>query len=274
MSGRPISPPPSQLDIPLDSTSSSARMRDSGRSEGSISSMRSLSHQQKTLNFFRTIMGQRDTDYRSDAPQTHRTSTTSNPVSGGGAMRFMSGRSLRSREASGNPVTVEGTGAEAPDGSSALARCCERLVWPEEQRQYVLLSIIKSRFWRVMLIFFTIILLFGAQFRDIFIPSSGDTALDVLFMMAFCVFWIDIFIRIDVEPSYFKFHFSCRRSSKDSDNNPNWTTCGNFRFGSFIFWCEVVSTLALLYDISFIAKKNFDEQSYTIKLDRYGLPVS
>jgi hypothetical protein len=49
--------------------------------------------------------------------------------------------------------------------------------------------------------------------------------------------------------------------------------CGSLSVGSFLFWCDVLSTLTLLTDISFINRANFSEQHLVITLGAYGLPV-
>jgi hypothetical protein len=52
------------------------------------------------------------------------------------------------------------------------------------------------------------------------------------------------------------------------------TCCGSLSVGSFLFWCDVLSTLTLLTDISFVNRANFSEQHLVITLGAYGLPVS
>lgn len=232
--------------------------RASSRSEESSASLRSSSHNQKSLNFFRSIMGHRNIDYRSDAPQQE-----------GNLFRGISVRSIgRSREPSGNPIHDVDTEIKSSFWNRWYGRCFGGKA--AQARRNVGTAMLNNMLWKVLLCFFTILLLFGAQVRDLWLPSSSDTTMDVLNMIALCFFTIDIIIRVDVEPNYFNFKI-CQR---DRSENSNRQGCAEFSIGSFIFWCEVVSTLALLHEISFIDKGNFSETVYHIQLDPFGIPVS
>jgi hypothetical protein len=70
-----------------------------------------------------------------------------------------------------------------------------------------------------------------------------------------------------VNPEYFAFHIH-RRNREETQH---FLTCG---VGSFMFWCDAVSSIALLYDISYANKAGFEMEEICIRLNEYGVPVS
>jgi hypothetical protein len=61
-----------------------------------------------------------------------------------------------------------------------------------------------------------------------------------------------------------------------SNSKQSWFCGSSFSLGSFLFWCDVVSTLTLLTDVSFINVRNSSERHVTITLgasDNGGLLV-
>lgn len=229
-----------------------------------------------------------------------------------------------------------------------------------------------SQWWKYVLIINTFILLFGSSVRDIFLPSNSDVFFNILFVITFVIFSIDILLRIYAEPHYFNYNFcGCRKHKNnhnelmDHNNNTTATTMtrgggdesasgmfvnqspsqrqtpirtgdamsstnkniasmtsvkavrgshmdliGNrkrpgtsnegtssmvrnynnynqnvvvagwgsnyfgFSLGSFLFWCDVLSTLTLLSEISWINPRKFKEQQIVILVDAvFGIPV-
>jgi hypothetical protein len=142
-------------------------------------------------------------------------------------------------------------------------------IYPGDDRKLLFLNILESLVWRALLVVLTFILLFGAQIRDLAIPKARDTACDAIFTATFVFFVIDMLMRIDAEPTY----FLCRCRGTERDNlEGSWLN--NIQVGSFLFWCDLLSTITLLSEISFIYTKGFSTPSYTIYLDQYGMPVS
>jgi hypothetical protein len=127
--------------------------------------------------------------------------------------------------------------------------------------------LISSRTWHVLLIFFTILLLFGSQFQELWVPKEGDIVFDILFTVALGVFALDMLFRCYTEPQYFELNL-CGKSFGEAP--AAWGSC---RLGSFMFWCDLVSSLTLLWDISYVNKILFDEETIDIQLDGFGLPV-
>lgn len=124
---------------------------------------------------------------------------------------------------------------------------------------------IYSKTWKVLLSFFTLLLLFGSQIQHLAVPKRGDIAFDVLFTLGLAFFIIDLCIRCRIEPNYFMFYI-CGRGIGDA---PGKLICG-----SFMFWCDLVSTLAFLYDISYVNTRHSDMITVDIMLNQFGQPVS
>jgi class 3 adenylate cyclase len=197
-----------------------------------------------------------------------------------GTFRSSFGRSLsfwKRHESGVSRSAMEGSvralGSESPPQTNLLARrigsCWS--VWPPESRKSFWRRIFTSRLWRFLLVVFSILLLFGAQMRTLLLPKSTDLFVDLLFTVMFFFFVADIAMRVDAEPNYFGMRVWCRTPESASEHI-NMEGCGNCELGSFIFWCEVISTLALLYEISFIAKDNFAERDMVIRLNEFGAP--
>ena len=127
---------------------------------------------------------------------------------------------------------------------------------------------LSSRIWRSVLVFFTTLLLFGSQIQEMWTPKEADIVFDILFSVALGVFLLDMLVRTYVEPQYFGFNLF---GNKISDAPAAWGSC---RLGSFMFWCDLISTLTLLYDISFINRSNFEMLEIEIELNSFGMPVS
>ncbi|GKY97177.1 hypothetical protein MPSEU_000676100 [Mayamaea pseudoterrestris] len=170
-------------------------------------------------------------------------------------------------------TTREGDYQPGPETSSALARrnMCALFwyysIYPGDDRKTFLQHVLDNCIWRTLLIVLTFILLFGAQIRDIAIPPDGDAACDGIFMTTFVLLVIDMLMRIDCEPTY----FVCRCGDNGHDGAER-TWFNSIQVGSFLFWCDILSTMTLLTEISFINKSGFAAASITIYLDQFGIP--
>jgi hypothetical protein len=120
--------------------------------------------------------------------------------------------------------------------------------------------------WKVMQSFFTLLLLFGSQIQSLAVPKRGDNAFDVLYTLGLAFFTMDLCIRCRIEPNYSMFSI-CGRGFGDSP-------VGSVVCGSFMFWCDLVSTLAFLYDISYVNTRHYAMITVDITLDGFGQPVS
>lgn len=133
----------------------------------------------------------------------------------------------------------------------------------------LLKATIKSVVWRTMVISLSVYLLFGSQLRHLFIPSSWDAAFDIISLVVFGFFIVDMIIRMIM----FRNYFSVRCCNKNSGNALNDGQTG-FEFGSFVFWCDLVSSITLLYDVSWINRGEYSVKEVEIQLDAFGSPVS
>jgi hypothetical protein len=219
------------------------------------SSFRTSINNLKTMTFIRGVMGQRNQDYAEDTPQSYPSAPSIRQTS-----------SAHVYQAQEHIIHEE----------TAQARCCSR--YNPNDRKLLLWRLLNARMWKLALICFSFILLFGAQLRDLFVPKDGDIAVDVVLMVAVVFFGVDICMRADAEANYFLFHV-CGAISYSSGivvdagvaHLPN--LCGRrpFHVGSFLFWCDVISTVLLLTEISFLnITGQFDEPYIRIELDNFG----
>lgn len=221
----------------------------------------------RTLKLLRTIAGQRNADYCAE---------TSQPTHGGNAPRNVVPAGPSTRSLLNSNRSIEGLGG--------TKRWWQGLCLPADRRRAIIGRILASPYYKALLVVLTIILLFGAQIRFIFIPAAGDAGCDGVFMATFVIFWIDIFMRIDAEPHYFplnacgvRWHRHTHRVGGGGAQNGAASTtgfcCTSLEIGSFLFWCDALSTLALLQEISFIDTENFAPIWIEITLDSFGVPV-
>ena len=128
--------------------------------------------------------------------------------------------------------------------------------------------VLNTSLWKAATGFFTAVLLFGSQIHHLWMPSQADEAMDVVYGVAFLFFVADMGLRVYAEPNYFQFQFGhC-----GYHNNYSFES-GSCQLGSFMFWCDLISMMALLYDISIINQGNAITPEEEIILDENGRPV-
>jgi hypothetical protein len=125
-----------------------------------------------------------------------------------------------------------------------------------DKRRTFLSKIIYNHIWQILMIVLSFILLFGPQIQHLFFPASADFACDIVYSATFIFFCLDIIIRLGAEKDYFQFDLFA------------------LELGSFLFFCDIISTLALLYDIQWIGAPQFEEMYVNILLNEFGVPVS
>ena len=209
-------------------------------------------------------MGKRSTDYHGDALQM--------PTSLGRGVS--SGRYYQN---AGIPAPAHATERAnynveelQPDYKpSCWQSFCQWITIPADIRHKYFKTIIDSRLWSSSLILFTIGLVFGAPIRDLICTQNVDDIFDILFLAIIGFFTVDIIMRMDVEPNYFVFRAFGRGQATSEDSSG----CLDVQLGSFLFWCELCSTLALLYEVSLINPKHFGMQTIDIKINMFGSPV-
>jgi len=174
----------------------------------------------------------------------------------------------RSSQVLRSSIMLESSGSAQSHGKFS---CCTHC-WHSTAMKVVkaiLKKTIRSVVWRAMVIIFSIYLLFGSQIRHLFIPSSMDAAFDIISLVVFGFFILDMVIRMIIFPNYFS--IGCCNTSGVNGGNDVQT---GFVFGSFVFWCDLVSTITLLYDISWINEGEYCVKEVEIQLNEFGVPIS
>jgi len=132
--------------------------------------------------------------------------------------------------------------------------------------------------WRSLIVLFTIILLIGPPCQLWFIPKSGDTTMDVFYLLGFFIFVTDMVFNFYLDPKYFpcavydRKGLHLKNKTKHFNHQRPCFPCGSV--GSFNFWCDFLSTMCFLAEVSFIFKGRFDQIVYVIELNEFGFPVS
>ena len=100
------------------------------------------------------------------------------------------------------------------------------------------------------------------------IEDRGDLIFDVLRSLMLVFFLTDMTTRCITEYDYFMFTLCKGRKDRLSStsttaaarisNNKGDGSDLTFAIGSFLFWCDAVSTASILYDLSFINKVRYD----------------
>jgi class 3 adenylate cyclase len=241
----------------------------------------STSSQKRTISMFNRVMGRRRNDYCADSarPQEISTPAPRGSKSSSGTGGALSGSANDGRGSSwisfaGRTFftvnrSTDVLGAPDDDTFSHSFRCGTIRA---EQRKMFFVRVVSSTFWRVLLIVFTIILFFGAEFRTLVLPKEADPYMDGIFTVVLVVFLVDIGMRIDVEPNYFSIHLYCCHSAPHEEKSIHGSCSNSCHFGSFIFYCELLSTLVLLSEISYVNTAKFSEQTLHIVLNRFGVP--
>lgn len=217
----------------------------------------------KEASFFRRFFSRQNSDYRADAASSEFRGITPGAT-------FQNQRATQSTPGAQQPSnagTITDDVDTTPKRLQRFLQSAGKFVRPSRAMLEYMARLISSRFWNVGLIFFTFVLLFGAQIQRLFIPKEGDFAITVLFTIALVVFSLDIIIRCYVEPMYFGINFS----GGNAEGPSAWGAC---RLCSFMFWCDLFSTVSLLYDISYINESIIDMMTIEIEIDAFGLPVS
>lgn len=156
---------------------------------------------------------------------------------------------------------------------SAVGTCCStvcavpRFFW-DKLRDSVLLplsqTMLSSSIWRAWLVIGNFILLFGNPIQMLVLPAAADPAADVLYTLVFGTFMVDMVFRSLVVAGYFS--LSSGHIYNPSKNcliyAGQWL--GSIRFPSFLFMCDLFSTLTLLADISFTNPASFRLQEVEI----------
>lgn len=207
-----------------------------------------------SLGYIRKVFANRQSDYHSDAAQFHENVTPALQSRTPSQSHVENNNNNNENEIISAPVYIP----EPPTQRFFYHRLMDK-----KERQMIFLNFLNNRYWKLALVVFAIILLFGAQIRNLFIPKSADQAVDILFCIVFLFLSIDLLMRIDAEANYF--FLDCYQKGT------GWCCC---KMGSFLFWCDILSTLSLLSNITWVSKSQNSEKQIDVLLDAFGVPVS
>jgi len=126
----------------------------------------------------------------------------------------------------------------------------------------------KTIIWKIIHVIFSIFLLFGppVQLLVINIGEKGDLIFLILRILMLLFFIVDMTVRCITDDTYFvctlckkgdraaNASTSIPRSSDDNSDGMGST----FGIGSFLFWCDLISTVSILYDLSLINKMRYN----------------
>ena len=212
-------------------------------------------------------------------------------------------RGLSSGSSSGSTVRrkhTTGLGASMNCIPAWFSNNCFCYQGPRQHQMRIIVhtcdTIMHSVYWRALIVIFTIVLLFGSPIQFLAFPKEADPFFDVLYTIAFVIFCFDMIFNLIVDPEYFGFDLLTRKrktrlSSSSSSagqqqqqhppptiqqyhsNHQNLLGCWPCGIGSFMFWCDVGSTGALLFDISYINTLEYATRIIDLNLDEYGVPV-
>jgi len=137
-------------------------------------------------------------------------------------------------------------------------------------------GIVNHFLWKLLIVLFTILLLFGPPCQILFIPQSGDETMNALYLLGFVIFVTDMIFNCYLDPKYLPCAFCYRTGGQNKTHTSNHRSlcflCGSL--GSFNFWCDFCSTICFLLEVSFIVPHRFDQITNIIILNKFGFPVS
>ena len=142
----------------------------------------------------------------------------------------------------------------------------------QDRMRYFLLvagNLLQSIVWKCIILVFTIVLLFGSPIQFLLVPMEVDDVFTALYIAALAVFVVDMILHMLAEQDY----LGCDPFRKHRVQQFDRARMCNAGIGSFNMWCDILSTGALLYDIPYINKPQFEEESFVLLLNSDGLPV-
>ncbi|KAG7368756.1 adenylate cyclase [Nitzschia inconspicua] len=182
----------------------------------------------------------------------------------------MPDQSFRSNSPPSGIAPVE---EKRPRFSNFRRKCMNRDVWLQNVSEII----VNSVFWKFLIITLTLLLLFGSPIQFWAVSKEVDVVFDALYIFGFVFFMIDIVLNSYADPRYLEcnpFHRKMRRSHKATNTDGYYAHSWSCGVGSFNFWCDLISSIGFLYDVSFINQAEFFMHSMYIELDRTGVPIN
>ena len=135
-----------------------------------------------------------------------------------------------------------------------------------------IVSVIDSKPWYCLTIFFTVVLLLASDVRDLWFSQKAELAFNVILTCTLSFLLLDVILRSIADPDYFAISIlgkAFRPTTEQVDHGFGTL----LRIGSFLFWCDLVSTLFLIFDIEWFVSFRFVKQTIEIQIDELGSPV-
>ena len=132
-------------------------------------------------------------------------------------------------------------------------------------------KLIRSHGWKALMVLFYTFVLFGYPLCRIF--SVRAIVYDVLAILAFLFCVVEMGLHVFAEPQYLQYEPASVGARKNQIRGGT-DTIKSCTLGSFLFWCDFISTGVILYHISWINKDHVRLKTFEISLDAYGFPVS
>jgi hypothetical protein len=109
---------------------------------------------------------------------------------------------------------------------------------------------------------------------QVWFPATTSTTntMNTLYLLGFFIFVIDMIFRCYLDPNYFPCG-ACHVVNRGGTGNLRRLYLPN-SLGSFDFWCDFLSTICFLFEVSFIFKFRFAMETNVIQLTNLGFPVS
>ena len=130
----------------------------------------------------------------------------------------------------------------------------------EENRSrwlHLIAKLTKTIVWRTIHVIFSLFLLFGPAVQNLIIECgvTGDTIFSIIRICMLLFFIVDMTVRCITEERYFVYSL-CKRGNGGGNNSSDGFD-STFAIGSFMFWCDLISTVSILYDLPSINKGRY-----------------
>ena len=175
---------------------------------------------------------------------------------------------------------------------SACMNCTSYTILPYMQRTWIQRNIFGSNIYLVVLVVMIMYLYFGSFISDLYCPYGYQFIFDIIGVIVFLFLMTDIVLRCLAEENYFKIHFPWlsylsgvnglgdldTRSVSSAGSGFGASSVGGFSstvhteggtdvrryfsgisFGSVYFWSDLISTLTILFEISWINPNAYGE---------------
>jgi hypothetical protein len=126
--------------------------------------------------------------------------------------------------------------------------------------------------WKSLIVISTLLLLIGPPVRVWFPASASRSTMNTLFMLGFFIFVIDMIFRCYLDPNYFPCG-ACHMINRGGTGNLRRLYLPN-SWGSFDFWCDFLSTICFLFEVTWICPFRFGMEENDLELTSLGFPVS